>query len=91
MTLGAPLSINRQPYFNQLHPAEVTMASVLRLTPIQYLRCKRTLILASRTLKMQQVPFTKSIAQKLCRVDVNKTSALWTAFRQLGWFNGPTI
>jgi hypothetical protein len=61
------------------------MASILRLSPVQYLRCKRTLILAARTLKQQQIPFTKSVAQKLCRVDVNKTSALWTAFGQLGW------
>jgi hypothetical protein len=61
------------------------MASILRLSPIQYLKCKRTLILAARTLSYQQIPFTKSVAQKLCRVDVNKTSALWTAFGELGW------
>ncbi|CAO3651834.1 unnamed protein product [Mucor fragilis] len=86
---GAPLPINDQPYFDHLHQIESTMASVLRLSPVQYLRCKRTLILAARTLKIQQIPFTKSVAQKLCRVDVNKTSALWTAFGQLGWFDGP--
>lgn len=63
------------------------MASILRLSPVQYLRCKRTLILAARTLQLQEIPFTKSVAQKLCRVDVNKTSALWTAFGQLGWFH----
>ncbi|KAI8637902.1 hypothetical protein BD408DRAFT_423840 [Parasitella parasitica] len=86
---GAPLPIDDQPYFDHLHHIEATMASVLRLSPVQYLRCKRTLILAARTLKIQQIPFTKSVAQKLCRVDVNKTSALWTAFGQLGWFDGP--
>lgn len=84
---GAPLSIHQQPYHDLLHPVESSMASILRLSPIQYLRCKRTLILASRTLKLQHIPFTKSVAQKLCRVDVNKTSALWTAFGQLGWFD----
>ncbi|KAG2237245.1 hypothetical protein INT48_006649 [Thamnidium elegans] len=83
----APLSIQQQPYHHCLHKVESSMASILRLSPIQYLRCKRTLILASRTLKLQQIPFTKSVAQKLCRVDVNKTSALWTAFGQLGWFD----
>lgn len=84
---GAPLSIHGQPYYNELHPVEASMASILRLSPVQYLRCKRTLILAARTLQLQQIPFTKSVAQKLCRVDVNKTSALWTAFGQLGWFH----
>lgn len=67
------------------------MASILRLSPIQYLRCKRTLILAARTLKLQGIPFTKSVAQKLCRADVNKTSALWTVFGQLGWFNSSLV
>lgn len=85
--LGAPLLIHQQPYYDGLHQVESSMASILRLSPIQYLRCKRTLILAARTLKLQQIPFTKSVAQKLCRVDVNKTSALWTAFGQLGWFS----
>ncbi|KAI8373431.1 hypothetical protein EDC96DRAFT_499288 [Choanephora cucurbitarum] len=85
---GAPLPIHQQPYYHDLHHVEATMSSVLRLSPVQYLRCKRTLILAARTLKIQQIPFTKSVAQKLCRVDVNKTSALWTAFGQLGWFDG---
>ncbi|KAI8380149.1 hypothetical protein BD560DRAFT_388723 [Blakeslea trispora] len=85
---GAPLPIHQQPYYHDLHHVEATMSSILRLSPVQYLRCKRTLILAARTLKTQQIPFTKSVAQKLCRVDVNKTSALWTAFGQLGWFDG---
>ncbi|KAI8988773.1 hypothetical protein BDB01DRAFT_783104 [Pilobolus umbonatus] len=84
---GTPLDVYNQPYYHQLHHVEATMASTLRLSPIQYLRCKRTLILAARTLKLQQIPFTKSVAQKLCRVDVNKTSALWTAFGQLGWLD----
>ncbi|KAG0785880.1 hypothetical protein G6F57_009051 [Rhizopus arrhizus] len=84
---GAPLCINQEPFYHLLHPVEASMASILRLSPIQYLRCKRILILAARTLKHQNISFTKSVAQKLCRVDVNKTSALWTAFGQLGWFD----
>ncbi|KAG1451672.1 hypothetical protein G6F56_008023 [Rhizopus delemar] len=84
---GVPMSIEKQALYQVLHPVEASMASILRLSPIQYLRCKRTLILAARTLKYQNIPFTKSVAQKLCRVDVNKTSALWTAFGQLGWFD----
>ncbi|KAI9278068.1 hypothetical protein BY458DRAFT_471506 [Sporodiniella umbellata] len=84
---GAALSIDRQPLYNKLHRVEAAMSSTLRLSPTQYLRCKRTLIMAARTLKQQEISFTKSVAQKLCRVDVNKTSALWTAFGQLGWLD----
>ncbi|KAG1446387.1 hypothetical protein G6F56_009587 [Rhizopus delemar] len=84
---GAALCIDSQPLYHKLHPVEATMSSTLRLSPIQYLRCKRTLIMAARTLKHQDISFTKSVAQKLCRVDVNKTSALWTAFGQLGWLD----
>ncbi|KAF7726024.1 hypothetical protein EC973_009087 [Apophysomyces ossiformis] len=85
---GAPLMIHDLPYFDRLHPVEVTIASTLRLTPVQYLRCKRVLIRAAQQYDLTSTPFRKSDAQKLCRVDVNKTSALWTAFGQLGWL-GP--
>ncbi|KAG0187442.1 hypothetical protein DFQ28_006324 [Apophysomyces sp. BC1034] len=85
---GAPLLINDLPYCERLHPVEVTIASTLRLTPVQYLRCKRVLIRAAQQYDLTSTPFRKSDAQKLCRVDVNKTSALWTAFGQLGWL-GP--
>ncbi|KAL0094805.1 Homeodomain-like protein [Phycomyces blakesleeanus] len=82
---GGPLQINDQPYFDRLHPVEVSMASTLRLSPVQYLRCKRVLIRAAQEYGESEMPFRKSDAQKLCRVDVNKTSALWTVFGQLGW------
>ncbi|KAI8391058.1 uncharacterized protein BYT42DRAFT_555430 [Radiomyces spectabilis] len=85
---GAPLSIDHLPYYQRLHSVEATIASTLRLSPIQYLRCKRTLILAAYEYSHQNVAFRKSDAQKLNRVDVNKTSALWTAFGELGWL-GP--
>ncbi|KAI8984770.1 hypothetical protein BDF20DRAFT_816982 [Mycotypha africana] len=84
---GSPMNIEGQAYYDHLHPAEIMMASSLRLSPVQYLKCKRTLIMAAKKLQEQRVPFTKSVAQRLCRVDVNKTSALWTIFGQLGWFN----
>ncbi|KAI9026534.1 Homeodomain-like protein [Phycomyces nitens] len=85
---GGPLQINDQPYFDRLHPVEVSMASTLRLSPVQYLRCKRVLIRAAQEYGENEMPFRKSDAQKLCRVDVNKTSALWTVFGQLGWMGG---
>ncbi|KAL0097496.1 hypothetical protein J3Q64DRAFT_1713610 [Phycomyces blakesleeanus] len=82
---GASLQITNQPYFHRLHPVEARIASTLRLSPIQYIRCKRVLIRAAQDYGEKDTPFRKSDAQKLCRVDVNKTSALWTAFGQLGW------
>ncbi|KAI9015838.1 hypothetical protein CLU79DRAFT_764937 [Phycomyces nitens] len=82
---GASLQITSQPYFHRLHPVEARIASTLRLSPIQYIRCKRVLIRAAQDYGEKDTPFRKSDAQKLCRVDVNKTSALWTAFGQLGW------
>lgn len=82
---GAPLKISHLPMYNKLHPVEVNIASTLRLTPIQYIRCKRTLIRAAFEYERHGTPFRKSDAQKLCRVDVNKTSSLWSIFGELGW------
>ncbi|KAG2186769.1 hypothetical protein INT44_002995 [Umbelopsis vinacea] len=82
---GAPLKISHLPMYNKLHPTEATIASTLRLTPVQYIRCKRTLIRAASEYERHGTPFRKSDAQKLCRVDVNKTSSLWSIFGELGW------
>jgi hypothetical protein len=83
--LGAPLMISHLPMYGKLHPTEVNFASTLRLTPVQYIRCKRTLIRAAIEYQRRGTPFRKSDAQKLCRVDVNKTSSLWSIFGELGW------
>lgn len=89
---GYPLNISGKLGFELLHPYEVHIASTLRLSPAQYLGCKRTLILASR--QYLAVPngkqFKKSDAQKLCRIDVNKTSRLWEIFAKIGWLAGIT-
>ncbi|KAI8991724.1 Homeodomain-like protein, partial [Mycotypha africana] len=84
---GTPLNIQSMPYYNLLHPGEVNIASTLRLTPEQYLKCRRALILAAREFDKLHVNFRKSDAQKCVRIDVNKTSTLWGAFKRLGWFN----
>ncbi|KAI8391634.1 uncharacterized protein BYT42DRAFT_557553 [Radiomyces spectabilis] len=83
---GSPLPINHLPYYERLHPGEVAIASTLRLTPEQYLKCKRTLVLAAQDFARHGMSFRKSDAQKFCRIDVNKTSTLWCAFNRLGWF-----
>lgn len=73
------------PYFEKLHPGEATIASTLRLTPEQYLKCKWALVLAAKEAHETNQLFRKSEAQKVCCIDVNKTSVLWHAFGKLGW------
>jgi hypothetical protein len=84
--LGTPLDIRHLPSFDLLHPGEVHIASTLRLPPEQYLRCKHSLLVHAQQFNQSNLPFRKSDAQKCVRIDVNKTSALWTVFYQLGWF-----
>ncbi|KAI9486217.1 MAG: hypothetical protein EXX96DRAFT_646069 [Benjaminiella poitrasii] len=84
---GTPLVIDHLPYYDLLHPGEVYIASILRLTPEQYLKCKRALILAAKEFDKMHLQFRKSDAQKCARIDVNKTSTLWSVFNKLGWFN----
>jgi hypothetical protein len=72
-------------YFDRLHPGEATIAATLRLTPEQYIKCKRALILAAYEASENNSLFRKSEAQRVCCIDVNKTSALWNVFGKLGW------
>lgn len=85
-----PLSIVDKPGVEHLHPHEVLIASTLRLSPAQYLSCKRTIILASRAYYANPngKQFRKSDAQKMCHIDVNKTSRLWEVFTRIGWLAG---
>ncbi|KAI9029067.1 hypothetical protein CLU79DRAFT_737378 [Phycomyces nitens] len=83
---GSRLTIDKLPFYDRLHPEEAIIASTLRLTPEQFIRCKRTLVLAAYQYTQKGLKFRKSDAQKLCRIDVNKTSALWCVFNRLGWF-----
>lgn len=87
---GHPMPVVGRPGYELLHPHEAYIASTLRLSPAQYLGCKRTLILASREYfaRKDGKQFRKSDAQKLCRIDVNKTSRLWEVFARIGWLEG---
>ncbi|CAJ0887014.1 13616_t:CDS:2, partial [Entrophospora sp. SA101] len=69
---GQPLQISHLPKYDILHPKEAEVASILRLTPIQYLTAKHTLVSASRKYAASSFEFRKSDAQKLLRIDVNK-------------------
>ncbi|ORX97876.1 hypothetical protein K493DRAFT_11051 [Basidiobolus meristosporus CBS 931.73] len=78
---GVPLDISRHPLYSTLLPEEADVASILRLKPDQYLTIKRVILHESR-LKAQ---FRKTDAQRMCRVDVNKTGKVWDWFHDIGW------
>ncbi|CAG8445286.1 328_t:CDS:1 [Dentiscutata heterogama] len=82
---GQPLTISHLPHYNSLHPKEAHVASTLRLTPVQYLTSKNTLVSSARRYTQKSLPFRKSDAQKLLRIDVNKASKLWEFFMQVKW------
>ncbi|CAG8510867.1 9845_t:CDS:2 [Scutellospora calospora] len=82
---GQPLTISHLPHFNSLHLKEAHVASTLRLTPVQYLTSKNTLVSSARRYTQKSLPFRKSDAQKLLRIDVNKASKLWEFFMQVKW------
>ncbi|KAI8970123.1 hypothetical protein BDF20DRAFT_990433 [Mycotypha africana] len=82
---GSPLKIKNMPYYEKLHAGEAYIAATLRLTPEQYLKCKWALILAAKKAAEDNSLFRKSEAQKVCCIDVNKTSVLWNTFGKLGW------
>jgi len=81
------LSIDSEPHFDLLHPAEAKLASILRLTPAIYLSSKRRIFIEK--VKRTQIgkEFRKTDSQKACKIDVNKASKLWTAFDKVGWFD----
>ncbi|CAG8451355.1 11184_t:CDS:2 [Racocetra fulgida] len=66
---GQPLTISHLPHYNSLHPKEAYVASTLRLTPVQYLTSKNTLVSSARRYTQKSLPFRKSDAQKLLRID----------------------
>ncbi|KAJ1990184.1 hypothetical protein GGI25_004539 [Coemansia spiralis] len=82
-TKAAPMDVRGYPLAEYLSPAELDCCSILRLHPEQYLAIKHALVRAGRTLPPGT--FKKRDAQKLCRVDVNKTSKVFEWFCKLGW------
>ncbi|CAG8457136.1 28649_t:CDS:2 [Dentiscutata erythropus] len=80
-----PLEISHLLRYEVLHKTEATVASLLRLTPVQYLTSKYILLSASRRYKERMLPFRKSDAQKMLKIDVNKSSKLWEFFGQANW------
>ncbi|PIA18361.1 hypothetical protein COEREDRAFT_6597 [Coemansia reversa NRRL 1564] len=80
---AAPMDVSEYPMAEHLSSAERECCSILRLLPEQYLSIKQSLVRAGRT--KPPGSFKKRDAQKLCRVDVNKTSKVFEWFCKLGW------
>ena len=70
-----------------LHPSEVKMAEILRLSCAQYLCSKRRIFWARVHALRIHKTFRKTDAQKACKIDVNKASKLFAAFEKVGWFD----
>ncbi|CAL9729067.1 hypothetical protein MOUN0_F05094 [Monosporozyma unispora] len=84
---GSPLNLSHDPLKFELHPAELVLASILRLPCDLYLDSKRRLFLEKVCKLQNRLPFRRTDAQKACRIDVNKASRLYSAFEKVGWLN----
>lgn len=83
---GPPLDLSTDPDRELLHPSELIMAGVLRLSCATYIANKRR-IFAARVKALQKgEDFNKTKAQQACKIDVNKASKLWSAYDRIGWF-----
>jgi hypothetical protein len=82
---GQPMDLKNDPLVEKLHPAEVTLASILRLPCNLYLDSKRRLFAEKVARLRRGLPFRRTDAQKSCRIDVNKASRLFAAFEKIGW------
>ncbi|KAI0463781.1 hypothetical protein LJB42_002786 [Komagataella kurtzmanii] len=84
---GQPMNLSDDPLVGKLHPAEVTLASVLRLPCNVYLDSKRRLFSEKVSRFRLGLPFRRTDAQKACKIDVNKASRLFAAFEKVGWLD----
>lgn len=84
---GQPMDLKNDANVDKLHPAEVLLASTLRLPCNVYLDSKRRLFYEKVNRMRSGMPFRRTDAQKACRIDVNKASRLFAAFEKVGWLN----
>lgn len=84
---GNALDLSNDPHRHLLHPAELSLASGLRLDCATYLTSKRRIFL--RRLECAKIgkEFRKTDAQQACKIDVNKASKLWQAYDSVGWLD----
>lgn len=84
---GQPMDLRDDPNLDKLHPAEVLLASTLRLRCNVYLDSKRRFFSEKVSRMRNGMPFRRTDAQKACRIDVNKASRLFAAFEKAGWLD----
>lgn len=84
---GHPMDLSNDPDAQLLHPAELHLASVLRLPADVYIDSKRRLFAEKVHRLRQGLPFRRTDSQKACRIDVNKASRLFGAFEKVGWLD----
>ena len=71
----------------KIHPKEIELAGTLHMVHLaQYEESKRLIFEFWYRKRLNGEKFTKTHAQQVARIDVNKASALWTAFDKVGWF-----
>jgi hypothetical protein len=78
---GAPIDISFYPGCALLTDEEFEVCCVLRLTPQQYFASRKTLVENHRKFGF----YRKSAAQKMLKIDVNKTGKLYDFFQQHHW------
>ncbi|QKX60759.1 uncharacterized protein TRUGW13939_07905 [Talaromyces rugulosus] len=83
---GQGLDLSNDPDRHGLDPAEISLASTLRLSCATYLCSKRRIFEARVKALSIGKEFRKTDAQQACKIDVNKASKLWTAYDRVGWF-----
>ncbi|KAJ2801931.1 hypothetical protein H4R20_003478 [Coemansia guatemalensis] len=79
-----PIDISGKPMADKLAAAERHCCSVLRILPEQYLTIKQTLLKEGQS-RLPPGSFKKRDAQRLCRIDVNKTSKIYEWYVSMGW------
>lgn len=84
---GQSMDLSTDPLVNELHPAEVVLASILRLPCGVYLDSKRRIFQEKVKRMRTNLPFRRTDAQKSCKIDVNKASRLFASFEKVGWFD----
>ncbi|KAK3671735.1 hypothetical protein LTR78_008468 [Recurvomyces mirabilis] len=80
---GGPLDIDDQIDVEELHGREYDVCRTLRLKPVQYLATKRRFFVAKVQFLSEGKTFTKTAAQNVTNIDVNKSSRLWEAFNNV--------
>ena len=78
---GHPMDVSFLPMADQLQDDEFEVCCVLRMPPEVYFDSRRTLITNHR----RQGFYRKSAAQKMLKIDVNKTGKLYDFCQSKGW------